>query len=195
MAGEKWEYTLSRSPVGTSCGAGCYSYSAGTVVQLTATADTVSTFAGWTGACSGTGACSVTIGQNQSVTADFESSGTPGPVTGIWVGSWTRPISGLCAFETSSLTWSLTQSGNSVSGTFKGVVIATDPSGLCPDFVGDTSSGKPGRRRDQREPLDNLYRGRHRVRRHHYGNHHQRNGRNVTRKGSIYSNSSMTQPV
>jgi hypothetical protein len=69
------------------------------------------------------------------------NTGNPGPLTGTWAGTWTRPISGLCSFETSSLTWSLTQTGSNVSGTFQGVVTAIDTSGICPDPVGATSSG------------------------------------------------------
>jgi hypothetical protein len=42
-----------------------------TVVTLVATPDAHSTFAGWTGACSGTGPCTVTIDQARSVGATF----------------------------------------------------------------------------------------------------------------------------
>jgi uncharacterized protein (TIGR03437 family) len=48
------------------------SYSAGTVVTLTATPNTGSTFAGWSGACSGAGSCTVTMNSNQAVTATFD---------------------------------------------------------------------------------------------------------------------------
>jgi hypothetical protein len=133
--------SISVNPPGTSCGPNCSSYSFGTVVQVTETPDTGSVFAGWGGACSGTGTCNVTMNQDMSVTADFEPSGPPAPVTGTWAGSWTRPITGLCAFETSSLNWNLTQVGNNVTGTFREVVTAIDPNGLCPDSVGNTSSG------------------------------------------------------
>lgn len=67
--------TVTPDPVGTSCGPGCYSYSASTPVQLTAMASTGSTFAGWSGAgCSGKGVCNVTMSQNQTVTATFTLS-------------------------------------------------------------------------------------------------------------------------
>ncbi|HUJ83893.1 MAG TPA: hypothetical protein VLW83_18565, partial [Candidatus Acidoferrales bacterium] len=46
-------------------------YSMNSIVNLTATPSGSSTFAGWGGACSGTGACSVTMGSAQSVTASF----------------------------------------------------------------------------------------------------------------------------
>ena len=63
--------TVGSSPAGTSCGSGCLSFAAGTAVTLTATPNTGSTFAGWSGACSGTGNCSVTMNSNQAVTAAF----------------------------------------------------------------------------------------------------------------------------
>lgn len=66
------------SNVGTYCGSGCYSYLSGTVVTLTATPDSGSIFAGWGGACSGTGKCTVTMNQNLTVTVDFEPSGGGG---------------------------------------------------------------------------------------------------------------------
>ncbi len=81
------------------------------------------------------------MSQNQTVTADFELASSIGSLTGTWKGIWTRPVGGLCSFETSSLTWGLVQSGNSVTGTYNEVVTAIDTSGLCPDSVGKTSSG------------------------------------------------------
>ena len=64
--------TVSSSPTGTSCGSGCLSFAAGTTVTLTATPNTSSTFAGWSGACSGTGSCTVTMNSSQAVTATFD---------------------------------------------------------------------------------------------------------------------------
>ncbi len=46
-------------------------YPAGTPVTLTATQATGWNFAGWSGACTGTGPCNITMTQNQSVTATF----------------------------------------------------------------------------------------------------------------------------
>ncbi len=46
-------------------------YAAGTVVALTATPNSSSQFGGWSGVCSGTGACSVTMDSAKSVTATF----------------------------------------------------------------------------------------------------------------------------
>ncbi|MFZ3137393.1 MAG: fibronectin type III domain-containing protein, partial [Thermodesulfovibrionales bacterium] len=64
--------TVTSSPAGISCGADCSeAYNAGTVVTLTATADGSSTFGGWSGACTGTGSCTVTMDAAKTVTATF----------------------------------------------------------------------------------------------------------------------------
>jgi hypothetical protein len=64
---------VSSSPSGISCGTACSgSFTAGTVVALTATPASGSTFAGWSGGgCSGTGTCNVTMSSDESVTATF----------------------------------------------------------------------------------------------------------------------------
>jgi YVTN family beta-propeller protein len=56
---------------GVTSGTCSHSYTAGTVVNLTASATQPSTFGGWLGACTGTGACSVTLNSSQAVTASF----------------------------------------------------------------------------------------------------------------------------
>ncbi len=77
--------TVASSPAGTSCGSGCLSFAAGTVVTLTATPNAGSTFAGWSGACSGTGSCTVTVtagsNSNTAVTATFNLLAPGGPST------------------------------------------------------------------------------------------------------------------
>lgn len=62
-------------PAGISCGVDCTeSYLNNTVVTLTATPATGSTFTGWSGACSGTGSCAVTLSSAKTVTATFTLS-------------------------------------------------------------------------------------------------------------------------
>ena len=57
---------------GISCKPTCsVDYVSGTQVTLTATADPGSLFTGWSGACTGTGECDVTMDQARSVTATF----------------------------------------------------------------------------------------------------------------------------
>jgi hypothetical protein len=65
---------VTSAPSGISCGATCMaSFGNGTSVMLVATASPGSVFAGWSGGgCSGTGACSIVMNGDQSVTAAFE---------------------------------------------------------------------------------------------------------------------------
>ncbi len=67
---------VTSNPAGVDCGADCSkSYSQGTPVTLTATAAQDSTFTGWTGGgCSGTGACTVTMTADTTVSAAFDIS-------------------------------------------------------------------------------------------------------------------------
>ncbi|MDS4028665.1 MAG: hypothetical protein RKO66_01125 [Candidatus Contendobacter sp.] len=64
---------VTSAPAGIDCGIDCdESYPIGTVVTLTATADAGSTFAGWSGACTGTVVtCAVAMDAAQTVTATF----------------------------------------------------------------------------------------------------------------------------
>ncbi|HJU36832.1 MAG TPA: PASTA domain-containing protein [Gaiellaceae bacterium] len=64
--------TVTSSPAGISCGSTCsHDFTSGTSVTLTATPATGSSFSGWSGACTGTGTCTVTMNQAESVTAGF----------------------------------------------------------------------------------------------------------------------------
>ncbi|HJR01551.1 MAG TPA: PASTA domain-containing protein, partial [Methylomirabilota bacterium] len=67
--------SVSSSPAGIECGATCtHAFALGTQVTLSATAAAGSTFAGWSGACSGTGPCTLTMNADQSVTATFRAA-------------------------------------------------------------------------------------------------------------------------
>jgi Mg-chelatase subunit ChlD len=61
---------------GINCGSTCQGqYTGGSVVTLTAVPDqgtSISTFTGWTGACSGNGTCQVTLDAAKTVTATFQ---------------------------------------------------------------------------------------------------------------------------
>ncbi|MFY9823205.1 MAG: hypothetical protein WAM82_17615 [Thermoanaerobaculia bacterium] len=67
--------TVTSSPAGISCGASCSAaFTSGTPVTLTAAPTSGSTFGGWSGACTGTGSCTVTLDADRSVTATFNAS-------------------------------------------------------------------------------------------------------------------------
>jgi phospholipase C len=69
--------TVTSSPAGISCPSTCSaSFSSGTIVKLTAIAGKGAFFAGWSGACKGTGACKLTMNANESVTATFNIAQT-----------------------------------------------------------------------------------------------------------------------
>jgi hypothetical protein len=72
--------TVTSAPSGISCGGACSaSYSEGATVTLTATPASGSVFAGWGGACSGTGTCVVALTAAKSVTATFNVPAAAGP--------------------------------------------------------------------------------------------------------------------
>jgi uncharacterized delta-60 repeat protein len=65
--------TVSSSPAGISCGSSCaHAFRHGAPVTLTAAASARSRFAGWSGACAGTGKCTLTMSAARSVTATFK---------------------------------------------------------------------------------------------------------------------------
>jgi endoglucanase len=71
--------TVTSSPSGISCGTSCTAnYATGTSVTLSAAAASGSTFAGWSGSCSGTGSCVLAMTAARSVTATFNTSGGTG---------------------------------------------------------------------------------------------------------------------
>ena len=64
--------TVTSNPAGIDCGAACSAlFANNAVVGLTATPDADSVFTGWSGGCTGTGACSVTMNANNSAAASF----------------------------------------------------------------------------------------------------------------------------
>ncbi len=67
--------TVISSPNGISCGSVCSgSFTQNQAVSLTATPDSGSTFAGWSGACTGTSSCVVPMSAAQSVVATFTAA-------------------------------------------------------------------------------------------------------------------------
>ena len=74
---------IGSSPAGVYCSTTCsVSFQSGTTVTLAAVTTTGSTFTGWSGACTGTGVCTITLTKPQAVTATFATStptGKPSP--------------------------------------------------------------------------------------------------------------------
>ena len=67
--------TVTSSPAGINCGIDCTeSFASGTVATLTATPGTGYTFSGWSGDCSGTGTCTVTMSAARNVIATFTAT-------------------------------------------------------------------------------------------------------------------------
>ena len=68
--------TVKSNLAGINCGATCSTmtsaYFQGQEVELTATPGKGSAFGGWSGACSGTGTCKVTMSAAKTVTAEFK---------------------------------------------------------------------------------------------------------------------------
>jgi hypothetical protein len=99
------------------------------VVTLTAAAASGSTFTGWSGACTGTGACSVTMSAAQSVTATFGGTLPPGGCHVTWtkVNEWpggfqvgiTLQNTGAAAWTSWTLRWTF-PGDQQVSGLWNG---------------------------------------------------------------------------
>jgi hypothetical protein len=128
--------TVASSPPGISCGSSCSAkFDSGAAVNLTATPDSGSTFAGWSGACSGTGACSVTMDVAKSVSANFTAN--PGSFTltvaksGAGTGTVTSTPSGISCGATCSASFA--------SGTVVSLTAAPDPGSTFAGWSGDCS--------------------------------------------------------
>ena len=67
----RYTLTTTASPVGGGSVSGGGTYDSGTTATVTANPNTGYSFTGWLGACTGTGACSVLMNGNKSVTATF----------------------------------------------------------------------------------------------------------------------------
>lgn len=105
--------TVASTPTGISCGTTCVaSFTTGTQVSLVATPAAGSVFAGWSGACAGTGGCTVALSAAQSVTATFNP---PPPV----LHALTTAISGAGSISSTpaGITCSATCSASFVAGT------------------------------------------------------------------------------
>jgi hypothetical protein len=122
----------------TTCSA---QFATGTPVTLTATPDAGSTFAGWAGACSGSGSCVVTINESQAVIATFDVEGvTPskivlGSAGGCAGGSMTGTFK---VVDPGNLSWTVT-----VGGEYQGQVQVTPRAGSGPGAITITITVPP----------------------------------------------------
>jgi hypothetical protein len=119
---------VTSNPSGISCGSVCSkTFSPGASVTLTATPNSGSVFAGWSGACSGTSStCVVTMNGNQNATATFNLLRT---LTVVKAGSGVGSLSSSPA----GINCGATCSANFVHGTN---VTLTAASGAASKFTG-----------------------------------------------------------
>ena len=81
---------------GTSVSGNCSrGYPSGTNVILTAVGASGHTFDGWSGDCTGTETCNLSLTANRSVTANFSGPAGPEATFGRWASSRSTPIIGL----------------------------------------------------------------------------------------------------
>ena len=116
---------------GVTSGACMRSYPWGTAVTLTATGTGGSTFNGWSGACTGTGTCSVTMSQARNVTASFTAAPQTLTVAGAGTGNGTvTSQAGLTPAINCTITAGVTSGACSQSYPFNtAVTLTATPSG------------------------------------------------------------------
>jgi hypothetical protein len=105
--------TVSANSGALSCGSNCEeSYSAGTQVSLIASPSSGAIFSGWSGACTGTGSCTVSLNSNVLVTANFSANSS-----GTYAGNVTTPVMAICSPSTFERTVTLVETaGGAITG-------------------------------------------------------------------------------
>ncbi len=105
--------TVSSQPAGISCGTTCSaSFANNTSVTLSASPAAGNTFSGWTGACSGTGTCAVSMTAARTVAATFVAATTQPPVSATGDNLIQDP-----GFESNTSDFEPNQGGTSVNVT------------------------------------------------------------------------------
>ena len=130
---------VTSSPGGISCGGDCSeTYQNGTSVTLTVSPSAGSTFTGWSGACSGSGSCTVSMTAARSVTASFTLGTNILSITksGTGSGTVTSNPAGINCGSTCSASYSYGTSvtltvSPSAGSTFTGWSGACSGTGFC----------------------------------------------------------------
>ncbi|MGH2864090.1 MAG: IPT/TIG domain-containing protein [Solirubrobacteraceae bacterium] len=129
--------SVSSSPAGIECASSCSaSFAVGTKVTLTATPSAGSSFEGWQGPCSGTGACTVTLSSGSAATAVFRASGAPAGWAEATLASpgEREPFAAETSYESSFYNVSL-----SANGDVRVKTVFNPPSAFC--YYASTDTG------------------------------------------------------
>jgi hypothetical protein len=132
--------TVTSTPAGITCGSTCTeTVGAGASVTLGAAAASGSTFSGWSGGCSGTAACALTLNADTTVTATFDTSTlttAPVPVAsslspssaGAGTSGLTLTVSGSGFLSSSVVRWNGADRATTLVGTtqLRAAITASD---------------------------------------------------------------------
>jgi hypothetical protein len=126
--------TVTSSPTGIDCGAACSgTYTAGSVVTLSASPASGSSFAGWSGDCSGTDPCTLTMSAARSVQAQFDAVSEPTPTP--------TPTPTTAGVTTTTVTPPTAELGSNVATPSDSIAPAITRLGLSPPAFRAARSG------------------------------------------------------
>ena len=130
--------------------AGVHAYTSGTVVAVTATPASGYTFSSWSGACSGTGACSVTMDAQQDRHGQLHRA-ISGGVTSAATPSNAAPSTGQQIVVSINIDMSGASAPDNALGSFTGslawntaVLTYSSNTGIGAGFTGNVNTGSAG---------------------------------------------------